>query len=111
MYELTQYFIQSVHEFDMYDILTSIISEFHLLPQKCPEIEESQFILCSGVLRNKNGSVSHAHIRNRLQNSTAKLIYKCILVEIYQISTKWYFIHYCPQLNLVHSVHVPVNDK
>lgn len=28
MYGLTQYFIQSVHEFDMYDILTSIISEF-----------------------------------------------------------------------------------
>ena len=37
------------------------VRDYHFLPQKCPEIEESQFILCSGVLRNKNGSVSHEH--------------------------------------------------
>ncbi len=26
--------------------------------QRCPEIDNVQFVLCSGVLRNKNGSVS-----------------------------------------------------
>ena len=68
----------SIMVFPVWSLSSLVCVLFHLLPQKCPEIEESQFILCSGVLRNKNGSVSHVHTRNRLQNSTTKLMYKCI---------------------------------